>query len=143
MKVGKYVLATYVIPLCITLSCNIDAAYAANMNSFPSPAEALLQEDPYLPFAEVMPEMVGGISSVYKKINYPDIARKAGVQGKVYVMVLINERGGVDKVKVVKGIGAGCDEAAVEAIKKAKFTPAKNNGVAVKSKLSLPIQFKL
>ena len=103
----------------------------------------LPQEDPYAAFAEVMPEPVGGVSAIVKKISYPEIARKSGVEGKVYVLVMINERGGVDDVKVIRGIGAGCDEAAVKAVKDSKFTPGKNKGANIKVKLSLPISFKL
>ena len=101
------------------------------------------QQDPYLAFAEQMPEIVGGLAGLYKSISYPDIAKRTGVEGKVYVLAMINEQGQVDDVKIIKGIGAGCDEAAAEAVKKAKFTPGKNQGVSVKVKMSLPIVFKL
>ncbi len=103
----------------------------------------LMEEDPYLPFAEVMPEPVGGMEIIYKKLEYPEIAKRMGKQGKVYLLVYVNESGVVDDVKVIKGIGGGCDEAAVKAIKELKFSPAKNGGVAVKVKLSLSIVFKL
>jgi protein TonB len=104
---------------------------------------SILQEDPYLPFAQVMPTPIGGMESIYKHISYPDIAKKAGVSGKVYLLVYINEKGTVDQVKVVRGLGAGCDEAAVDGVKSVHFTPGKNNGAAVKVKLSLPIIFKI
>jgi len=100
-------------------------------------------DDPYAAFAEVMPEPVGGMSAIVKKISYPETARKNGIEGKVYVLVMVNEKGGVDEVKVIRGIGAGCDEAAVKAVKDTKFTPGKNKGVSIKVKLSLPIAFKL
>ena len=101
------------------------------------------QEDPYLPFAQVMPQPVGGLEAIYKHIVYPEIAQKAGIEGKVYVLVYVNEKGGVDDVKVLKGIGAGCNEAAVDGIKAVKFTPGKNNGAPVKTKLSLSINFRI
>ena len=101
------------------------------------------QEDPYLPFAQVMPAPVGGMESIYKHISYPDVAKKAGVTGKVYVLVYVNEKGSVDQVKVVRGIGAGCDEAAISGVKASKFSPGKNDGSAVKVKLSLAIVFKM
>ncbi|MFO7445555.1 MAG: energy transducer TonB [Ignavibacteriaceae bacterium] len=103
----------------------------------------LSQEDPYKPVADEMPEPVGGYEAIYKIIEYPDIAKKAGVQGKVYLLAYINEKGGVDDVKVVKGLGAGCDEAAIDAVKKQKFNPGKVQGQAVKVKLTIPIIFKL
>ena len=102
-----------------------------------------IMDDPYLPFAQVMPAPIGGMESIYKHIIYPDAAKKAGVAGKVYVLVYVNENGGVDQVKVVRGIGAGCDEAAIDAVKVSKFSPGKNDGASVKVKLSLAIVFKL
>ncbi len=99
--------------------------------------------DEYLAFAEVMPQPSGGLPEIYKKIKYPDIAMKAGIQGKVYVLALIDERGNVNDVKVLKGIGGGCDQAAADAIKSSKFTPGSNKGKPVKVKLSMVINFKL
>ncbi|GJQ63341.1 MAG: hypothetical protein SCALA702_23940 [Melioribacteraceae bacterium] len=101
------------------------------------------QGDGFLAFAEKMPEPVGGLKEVYKNIVYPDIAKKAGVQGKVFALAYVNEKGEVDDVKILKGIGAGCDEAAIDGIKKAKFSPGQNKGQNVKVKLSLTINFKL
>ncbi len=101
------------------------------------------QNDEYLAFAEQMPEPVGGLEGIYKSIKYPELAIKSGVQGKVYVLAFINEDGKVEDVKIVKGIGAGCDEAAIDAVKKSKFVPAKSGGKNVKVKMSLQIQFKL
>jgi len=100
-------------------------------------------DEDYAPFAEEMSAPVGGIEGIVKNVHYPDMARKAGVQGRVFILVYVNEHGGVDEVKVVRGIGAGCDEAAVSAAKKAKFVPGKSKGQAIKTKLSLAITFKL
>ena len=101
------------------------------------------KDDLYKPFAQVMPEPKDGLESIYKQIKYPEVAQKAGVEGKVYLLIYINENGDVDDVKVIKGLGAGCDEAAIEVIKNTKFNPGKDNGTPIKVKLSLPITFKL
>lgn len=101
------------------------------------------KDDLYKPFAQVMPEPEGGLQGIYSKIKYPPDAQKAGIEGKVYLLIYIDEKGNVNDVKVLKGLGAGCDEAAVEAIKDTKFTPGKDNGIAIKVKLSLPVTFKL
>jgi protein TonB len=101
------------------------------------------KDDLYKPFAQVMPEPKDGLQSIYSKITYPAEAQKAGIEGKVYLLIYINEKGEVDDVKVLKGLGAGCDEAAVGAVKGTKFTPGKDNGIAIKVKLSLPVSFKL
>lgn len=107
-------------------------------NIFPEGKDEL-----YKPFAQIMPEPKDGLQSIYSKIKYPSDAQKAGIEGKVYLLIYINEKGNVDNVKVLKGLGAGCDEAATAAIKDTKFTPGKDNGKAIKVKLSLPITFKL
>lgn len=103
----------------------------------------LMQGTDYLAFAEKMPEPVGGLKAIYEKIEYPEIAKRAGVQGKVYILAFINENGGVDDVKVIKGIGGGCDEAAVDAVKNSKFSPGVSEGKPARVKMSLQIQFKL
>lgn len=105
--------------------------------------DSIISLDDYLVAAEVMPEPIGGITAVYKNISYPSAAKAAHTQGKVFLMVMVNENGSVDEVKVIKGIGSGCDEAAMDGVKKAKFSPGKSKGSAVKVKLALAIEFKL
>ncbi|MBU1101261.1 MAG: energy transducer TonB [Bacteroidetes bacterium] len=97
----------------------------------------------YLARVDQMPEMVGGMGSLNKYLEYPQPAQQANVQGKVFVLVFINESGSVDDVKVVKGIGMGCDEAAIQAVKKLKFKPGVNNGENVKVKFAFAIDFRL
>nr|HPN38001.1 energy transducer TonB [Melioribacteraceae bacterium] len=54
-----------------------------------------------------------------------------------------NENGDVAKVELIKGIGAGCDEAAMDAVKQTKFKPGKQRGKSVKVQVAIPILFKL
>lgn len=100
-------------------------------------------EDPYLAFAEVMPEPIGGMKSIYALIKYPGSARQKSVEGKVYALALINEEGAVDEVKIIKSLEAGCDNEVVKALSNSKFFPGKHGGKAVKVKLTLKIEFKL
>lgn len=92
---------------------------------------------------EEMPELIGGLESVQKLIVYPEIAKKAGIEGRVFVQFVIDEKGNVTNPIVLKGIGGGCDEAALEAVKKAKFSPGKQRGRPVKVQYSIPIVFRL
>lgn len=102
------------------------------------------QDDGYLTMAAEMPTPVGGLPAIYKHITeYPKVAKAAGIQGKVYVLAFINDKGDVDDAKLVKGIGGGCDEAAVNAVKKTKFNPGKQEGKNVKVKMPLAITFKI
>lgn len=92
---------------------------------------------------EQMPEPIGGITAIQKRIIYPEIAKRAGVQGRVYVKAFVDEAGTVQKAEVIKGIGAGCDEAAIAAVLKTKFKPGKQRGKPVRVQVSIPILFKL
>ena len=92
---------------------------------------------------EQMPELIGGLGEIQKKIKYPEIARKAGVEGRVIIQFIVDEAGNVSEPAVVRGIGAGCDEEALRVVRQAKFKPGKQRGKSVKVKMSLPITFKL
>lgn len=92
---------------------------------------------------EEMPEPIGGIAAIQKRIVYPEIAKRAGVHGRVYVKAFVDENGVVFKVELLKGIGAGCDEAALDAVKKSLFSPGKQRGRSVKVQVTVPILFKL
>lgn len=100
-------------------------------------------DDGYLAFAQVMPEPVEGLPAIIKKIQYPNIAKQAGLEGKVFVMAYVDEQGNVDDVKVLKGIGGGCEEEVIKVLKTTKFKPGMNNGQPVKVKTSLSFAFKL
>jgi TonB family protein len=104
---------------------------------------AAQNEEMYFVSVENLPEPIGGMMAIQKKVVYPEIARRAGIQGTVYVEAFINERGEVDRAVVRKGIGSGCDEAAVAAVKQSKFRPGTQQGVPVKVRLAIPIRFRL
>ncbi len=79
-----------------------------------------------------------------KQITYPDSAKNSNVEGKVYVEFVINPDGKVTRTKVLRGIGFGCDEVAIKAVKSLKnWSPAKVNGQKVNQRMVLPIRFKL
>ncbi len=89
------------------------------------------------------PQLIGGMQSVASHVVYPKDAKKAGIQGKVFVQFTVNEDGNVVDPHVVKGIGHGCDQAAINAVKQAKFTPGTKDGKPATFKYTLPIVFKL
>ncbi len=92
---------------------------------------------------EQLPEPIGGIADIQRRIVYPEIAKRAGIQGKVFILAYVDENGDVKKAEVIKGIGAGCDEAAVAAILQTKFRPGKQRDRPVKVKVTIPIRFVL
>jgi protein TonB len=90
------------------------------------------------------PEPIGGFAAIQANLKYPEIARKAGVEGRVFVKAAIDENGNVFRTEIIKSLGNnGCDEAAIEAIKKVKWIPAKQRDRAVKVWISIPVIFKL
>ncbi|MCH7963304.1 MAG: energy transducer TonB [Bacteroidetes bacterium] len=117
--------------------------FEAEIEAPPPPKEEIEEEPTYFVAVEEMPAPIGGIKAIQEKIVYPEIAKRAGVEGKVYILAFVNEQGEVTKAQVIKGIGAGCDEAALNAVLKTRFTPGKQRGKPVKVQVSIPIVFKL
>ena len=92
---------------------------------------------------EKMPEPIGGIKGIQEKIWYPKEAIKNKVEGTVYILAFVDEYGNVTEAKVLKGIGSGCDEIALMAVKLTQFTPGMVESNKVKAQISIPIVFKL
>jgi len=77
-------------------------------------------------------------------MNYPRLAIRNNVTGKVFVQFVIDKDGRITDVKSVKGIGFGCDEEAVRVLENApKWIPGKQRGREVKVRMVLPITFSL
>jgi len=77
-------------------------------------------------------------------IEYPREALRKQTEGKVFIRFVILKTGEVTDAKVLKGIGDGCDEEAIEIIKRMpKWNPAKHQGEIVASYYTIPIEFKL
>ena len=89
------------------------------------------------------PEPIGGIEAMIKNVVYPISAKEAGIQGKVLVKTIIDEKGNVVETEVVESVNADCDKAAVDAIKKTKFTPGIKDNKPVKAEVTIPVMFKL
>lgn len=99
-------------------------------------------ESPYFVAVEEMPEPIGGIAAIQSKIVYPEIAKRAGIEGRVFVLAYVDETGKVTNAEITKGIGSGCDEAARDAVMNTKFKPGVQRGKPVKVKITIPIVFK-
>ena len=77
-------------------------------------------------------------------IIYPELAREAGIEGKVFVRAFINTKGIVTATKIVKGLpNTGLDEAALKAIKKSRWYPARQRDKKVGIWLTIPVDFSL
>jgi protein TonB len=128
----------------LELDASLDIDAAVDLPPPPPPKEEEEEEEPEIfVIVEEMPELIGGLSGLQKRIKYPEIAKKAGVESRVYVQFVVDEQGNVHNPVVTRGIGAGCDEAAIKALMDAKFKPGRQRGTPVKVKMSLPVTFKL
>ncbi|HEX9653692.1 MAG TPA: energy transducer TonB [bacterium] len=98
----------------------------------------------FIPYDEP-PTPMGGYDSIRKNLKYPEIARKAGIQGMVVVGVLIDEKGNSLKTQVLKesGMKVGFEEAAQAAVMSIKWKPARQRDKAVKVWVSIPVRFSL
>ena len=97
---------------------------------------------------EIEPVYPGGLNNFYTylshNIHYPKIARKNGVEGKVFLSFIIEKDGTLTNVKVLRGIGSGCDEEAVRALHESpNWSPGYQYGIPVRVQYALPVGFKL
>lgn len=99
-------------------------------------------------FVEEYPEFLGGEKALYEyiknNVNYSELAIKTNIEGTVYVEFVVEKDGSISDVKVLRGIGGGCDEEAVRVVKSMpKWKPGKQRGQPVRVYYTLPIDFKL
>jgi protein TonB len=97
---------------------------------------------------EESPAFPGGdesrIKFLQENIKYPQIARESSISGTVYVTFVVEKNGNVTDVRVLRGIGGGCDEEAVRVIKAMpKWSPGKQRGKPVRVQFNMPIKFTL
>ena len=77
-------------------------------------------------------------------IKYPQMARESGIQGTVYVTFVVEANGAITNIKVLRGIGGGCDEEALRVVRQMpKWQPGKQRGKAVRVQFNMPIRFVL
>ena len=104
--------------------------------------------DKVLEKAEVMPEFPGGEQAMMKfvaeNVQYPEEAKEKEISGRVLVSFIVEKNGSINEVKVMKGIGGGCNEEAVRVISAMpKWKPGKQEGKPVRVSYMMPITYKL
>lgn len=106
------------------------------------------QNDEVFTVVEVQPEYPGGdearILYLQKNIQYPSEARKAGIQGTVYLTFVVEIDGTLTDVRILRRIGGGCDEEAVRVVKMMpKWKPGTQKGKPVRVQFNMPLRFIL
>jgi len=110
--------------------------------------EEAFEEPEIFLIVEDMPEFQGGEVAMFKflqkHLKYPQMAKDAGIQGKVFINFVVDEKGNVTQAKVIRGIGGGCDEAALAVVNKMPpWKAGKQRGKAVRVSFNLPVNFSL
>lgn len=79
-----------------------------------------------------------------ENIKYPQMARESGIQGTVYVTFVVEPSGSITNIKILRGIGGGCDEEALRVVRQMpKWKPGKQRGKSVRVQFNMPIRFVL
>jgi len=110
--------------------------------------EEEVEEQQIFMVVENAPAFPGGDAGRMKflqdNIKYPQMARESGIQGTVYVTFVVERNGNVSDVKILRGIGGGCDEEAVRVVQNMpKWEPGKQRGKPVRVQFNMPIKFTL
>ncbi len=89
------------------------------------------------------PELIGGLEGLQSRIQYPEMARRAGIEGTVFVQFVVDENGNVNNPVCARDPGGNTCEEALRAVREAKFKPGRQRGKPVKVRFSLPVKFRL
>jgi TonB family protein len=126
-----------------------EATNQANESIFKNvPIPSLELADEVFDVVEQQPNPEGGMAGwnnyLARNINYPLEARQQGVEGTVIVVFEIHTDGSIHQVEILRGIGGGADEEAIRVVQNApKWEPGRQRGRAVKTRMRLPIRFKM
>jgi TonB family protein len=146
MQKGKPVRVNYMMPINFKLS-DTQPKQPVKKSSV-SKVDMKPDKNGVYQIVEEMPKFPGGedalMDYVSKNVVYPKEAQEKGISGRVFAEFIVEKDGSVNEVKVMRGIGGGCDEEAVRVIKAMpKWKPGKQEGKPVRVSFQMPINFKL
>lgn len=111
-------------------------------------AEDTSDLDIFIDCFPIQAEFIGGLDSLntylLRTIHYPDSAKVLKISGVVYISFVVEIDGRIGRVKLIKGIGGGCDEVAIEAIRNMpRWESEMWNGKPQPVVMNIPIRFSL
>ena len=92
---------------------------------------------------DVMPELIGGLAALQERVEYPEFARRAGIEGQVVVQFVVTETGGVVDPVVLRSPHDMLTEASIAAVRGLRFEPGREDGEAVPVRFAVPVTFRL
>jgi len=98
-------------------------------------------------YSEIMPSFPGGDKKMFdfirENIEYPALAIKKGITGRVFVVFTVDTVGNIVNPKILRSIGGGCDEEALRILSlMPKWTPGYQDGKAVEVSFTIPFNFE-
>lgn len=132
--------------LNLDATLDIDEELAMPVGPPPPPEaeeEVAEEEEEIFVVVEQMPTIIGGLEKLYEVIEYPAIARQAGMEGMVVVQFVVTPEGFPRDLVVARSAGDVLDKAAVEAVGKLRFEPGRQRGKPVPVRFSIPVRFRL
>ena len=129
------------IDLDLDVSLDLDAV-AVDLPPPPAePAEEVEKE--IFVIVEKAPEIIGGLNELYKYVSYPQIARKAGIDGVVVVQIVVQPDGTPSDPTVLRGVHELLDKEAVQGVMQLSFKPGMQRARPVPVYMSIPVRFEL
>ena len=124
------------------LVTNLEEKFTLPDSNVPLPPDSIYE------IVEIMPVFPGGEAGMLKflsdNIKYPAEAQEAGIEGRVFTRFVINEDGSVSDVEILRSVHPLLDAEAIRVVKAMpKWTPARQDGKAVKVRYALPLVFRL
>ena len=136
---GTLLLGTAALVVACTDVIDANEAESPSLNAASSDEAFMIVED----MPSMLPNDAEGMKKLQECIRYPEIAKKAGIEGRVFVQFVIDEEGNVTEPVVQRGLGAGTDQEALRCVQEVKFKPGVQGGKPVPVKMSLPFTFRL
>lgn len=129
----------------LDLDASLDLDAAVDLPPPPPPSEVGDEEDEPEIFitVEEMPQMIGGMGALNAELEYPDVARRAGIDGTVVVQVIVDENGNPTQPQILRAVHDALDREAIRAVMEMRFTPGKQRNRPVQVRTNVPVRFRL
>ena len=101
------------------------------------------QTVPILEYAEIMPEIPGGMGAYYILIEYPEKAISQGIEGRLTLIFTVNQDGTTSDILIERSLHALLDSAAVQALRRTRFIPGRHQGETARVRMRLPVRFQI
>ena len=143
----KSLLLTVILSIAL-ITAAVSANYSCSKDIMTETQPKSAQTDEVFVIVEQMPQYPGGdslmIDFILKNINYPESAKKAGIQGRVFIRFCVTKTGDVDRVSVLKGVDPAINAEAVRVVSLLNnWKPGRQGGQPVNVWFQMPVEFKL